>query len=350
VSFTVPLSYAPMEARLAAAIPRGEGWQYEPKWDGFRCLAFRDGDDVRLQSKSGRPLERYFPEVVAHLRALGTTRFVIDGELVIAAGDALSFDDLLQRIHPAASRIVKLSHDRPATYLLFDLLGEGDESLVDRTLRERRARLEAFVARGLATATRGIALSPATSTLARVNDWYARVGGALDGVIAKRLDAPYRSGERDAVVKIKAQRTADCVVAGYRIGTNGSGLGSLLLGLYDDPGNLTYVGHTSGYSAAEKRAMLERMLPLHAPRSFARNIPGGPSRWKRDADTTWQPVTPDIVLEVAYDQVTADRFRHGTRPLRLRPDKEARTCTLDQIVANDRTIALFDGTLVLDQA
>lgn len=203
MSFTVPLSYAPMEARLAAAIPRGEGWQYEPKWDGFRCLAFRDGDDVRLQSKSGRPLERYFPEVVAHLRALGTTRFVIDGELVIAAGDALSFDDLLQRIHPAASRIVKLSHDRPATYLLFDLLGEGDESLVDRTLRERRARLEAFVARGLATATRGIALSPATSTLARVDDWYARVGGALDGVIAKRLDAPYRSGERDAVVKSK---------------------------------------------------------------------------------------------------------------------------------------------------
>lgn len=343
MSFALPLAYAPMEARLVDAIPRDAGWQYEPKWDGFRCLAFRDGDDVRLQSKSGRPLERYFPEVVAHVRALAATRFILDGELVIDVGGSLSFDDLLQRIHPAASRVTMLANTRPATYLLFDILADGDGALVDRPLAERRMRLEAFLARGLKAGDAGLRLSPTTRELAHVDDWYARVGGALDGVVAKRTDAPYRSGERDAVVKIKAQRTADCVVGGYRAGTNETGLGSLLLGLYDDAGELAYVGHTSGYSASEKRAMLERLRPLQATHSFAGRVPGGPSRWNRGAATAWQPVRPEVVLEVAYDQVTSDRFRHGTRPLRLRTDKAPRACTLAQIVADDRTIRLYDA-------
>ncbi|GAC1443999.1 MAG: ATP-dependent DNA ligase [Vulcanimicrobiaceae bacterium] len=341
MTFALPLDFAPMEARVVAAIPRDAGWQYEPKWDGFRALVFRDGDDVRVQSKSGKPLERYFPEVVASVRALRAARFVLDGELVIDTGGATSFDDLLARIHPAASRVEKLSRERPATYLVFDLLADGDESLVTRPLHERRARLEALAARALVS--HDVRLSPATQSLERVDDWYARVGGALDGVVAKRLDAPYRSGERDAVVKIKAQRTADCVVGGYRTSASGTTLGSLLLGLYDEAGRLTYVGHSSGYSATEKRAMLERLQRLHAPVSFERNVPGGPSRWNRTAETAWQPVRPDIVLEVAYDQVTGERFRHGTRPLRLRPDKTARACGLDQIASDDRTIAIVSA-------
>lgn len=340
MSFPLPLELSPMEARVAETIPRDAGWQYEPKWDGFRCLAFRDGEDVRLQSKSGRPLERYFPEVVANLRSLCESRFVLDGELVVPVGDALSFDDLLQRIHPAASRVAKLAHERPATLLVFDLLAHGDDTLLARPLRERRTALEAFAARTLGREPSDVRLSPATTSLAQVDAWYSRVGGALDGVVAKRTDAPYRAGARDAVVKIKARRTADCVVGGYRIGESG-GLGSLLLGLYDDRGVLAYVGHTSGYSAADKRAIFERLQRYRSDASFARNVPGGPSRWNRGADAAWQPVAPEIVLEVIYDQVTGERFRHGTRPVRLRPDKAPRACTLDQIVASDRTIALF---------
>lgn len=339
----IPLELAPMEARLVETIPREAGYQYEPKWDGFRCLAFCDGDDVRLQSKSGQPLERYFPEVVTRLRELRIDRAVLDGELVVPVGDALAFDDLLQRIHPAASRITKLSQERPATYLLFDTLLDGNgASLLDVPLRDRRTHLERFAARFVPPADARLRLSPATRDLAIVDGWYARVGGALDGVVAKRLDAPYRAGERDAVVKIKAIRSADCIVGGYRL-TDKATLGSLLLGLYDKQGRLDYVGFTSGYSATEKRALLERLRPLHADAtaSFDGRAPGGPSRWNRGKSTEWQPLRPELVLEVSFDQVTADRFRHGTRPLRWRPDKAPRTCTLDQIRSSDRTMLIF---------
>ena len=242
----IPLELPPMEARLVEAIPREAGWQYEPKWDGFRCLGFCNGDDVRLQSKSGQPLERYFPEIVARLRALNA-RVVLDGELVVAVGAVLAFDDLMQRIHPAASRVTKLARERPASYLLFDiLLDEDGTSLLEAPLHERRSRLERFSASHVPAGDPHLRLSPATRELATVDDWYARVGGALDGVVAKRLDAPYGPGERNAVVKIKAIRSADCIVGGYRVTENDT-LGSLLLGLYDDEGRLDYVGFTSGF-------------------------------------------------------------------------------------------------------
>ena len=342
MTLPIALDLAPMEARLVPAIPPGDGWQFEPKWDGFRCLAFRDGTEIALRSKSGQPFERYFPEIVAALSALDAERFVLDGELVVPGGDALSFDDLLQRIHPAASRVARLSRETPATYLLFDLLvDDRGRSLLDAPLVERRAALEAFAARYFAAAGATLRLSPATRERATVDEWYARVGGALDGVVAKRADAPYRPGARDAVVKVKAIRSADCVVGGYRVADGGTSVGSLLLGLYDDEGRLDYVGFTSGFAAAEKRALLDRLRPLHAAASFDGKAPGGPSRWNRGASTAWQPLEPELVLEVAFDQVTGDRFRHGTRPLRWRPDKAPRTCTLDQLARSDKTWKLF---------
>lgn len=346
MSFALPLETAPMEARLVAAIPRDDGWQYEPKWDGFRCLAFRDGGDVRLQSKSGQPLERYFPEVVGQLLALAAQHFVLDGELVIATGGALSFDALLQRIHPAASRVTKLASETPATYLVFDLLA-GDEAAagIASPLADRRANLERFAARYIATddgaASARLRLSPATRDLTTVDAWYARVGGALDGIVAKRLGAPYRSGERDAVVKIKRIRTADCVVGGYRAAASGATLGSLLLGLYDGDGRLDYVGHTSGFAAGEKRALFTRLQTLREEVSFTGRTPGGPSRWNRGQEAAWIALRPELVIEVSYDQVSAARFRHGTRPLRWRPDKAPHTCALEQILADDRTMLLY---------
>ncbi len=274
---------------------------------------------------------------------LGVANAVLDGELVVAVGEALAFDDLLQRIHPAASRVAKLARERPATYLLFDILVDDEgRSLLETPLHERRSRLERFAAAHVSPSDPYLRLSPATRNLAIVDEWYARVGGALDGIVAKRLDAPYRAGERDAVVKVKAIRTADCIVGGYRLTESGT-LGSLLLGLYDDDGRLDYVGFTSGYSAAEKRALLVRLQALHAApgASFDGRAPGGPSRWNRGKSTEWQALRPKIVLEVSFDQVTGERFRHGTRPLRWRPDKAPRACTLDQIRASDRTLLLF---------
>ena len=339
----IPLDLAPMEARLVAAIPREAGYQYEPKWDGFRCLAFCAGDEIRLQSKSGQPLERYFPEIVARLRTLGVERAVLDGELVVPVGDVLSFDDLLQRIHPAASRVTRLSAERPATYLVFDLLlDEEGDSLLATPLAERRMRLERFAERLIPARDARLRLSPATHDVGVVEDWYARVGGALDGVVAKRLDARYRPGERDAVVKIKAIRSADCVVGGYRVTEHGT-LGSLLLGLYDDAGLLDYTGFTSGFSTNEKRLLLQRLSPMHTTQesAFTGRAPGGPSRWNRGKSTEWQPLRPELVLEVAFDQVTGERFRHGTKPLRWRLDKAPRACTLEQIRSSDKTLQIF---------
>ncbi|HEV3088291.1 MAG TPA: ATP-dependent DNA ligase, partial [Candidatus Elarobacter sp.] len=255
----IPFGYPPMEMRAVSVVPEGPQWQYEPKWDGFRCLGFRDGRDVALQSKAGQPLGRYFPEIADALVRLKTKRFVLDGELVVPLAGALSFDALQQRIHPAASRVAMLAKKTPAWYLVFDLLDEDGRDLVDLALSERRARLEAFASQFDGETLR---LSPATRERSVVDEWFARVGGALDGVIAKRADAPYASGTRDAAVKVKRSRTADCVIGGYRYAKgSASQVGSLLLGLYDDDGLLDYIGFCSAFSADEKRTLLAKMKP-----------------------------------------------------------------------------------------
>jgi ATP-dependent DNA ligase len=321
----------PMEAELVPEIPEGPGWQYEPKWDGFRCLAFRDGHDVYLQSKAEKPLARYFPEVVAAIREVKARRFVLDGELVVPVAGRLAFDELLQRIHPAASRIRKLSMERPALLIAFDLLtDENGKSLIPLPLRERRRRLEAFAQKYLRS-NPTIRLSPATGSLAQARRWFRTVGGNLDGVIAKRLDSPYRPGERDVVVKIKRIRSADCVAGGFRYSSHGKVVGSLLLGLYDEDGLLNHVGYTSSFRDSQRRELTRKLEKLIRPPGFTGQAPGGPSRWSTKRSTEWQPLAPKLVVEVAYDHFSAGRFRHGTTLLRWRPDKAPRQCTLDQV-------------------
>jgi ATP-dependent DNA ligase len=339
----IPFGYAPMEMRSVAAVPDGPQWQYEPKWDGFRCLAFRDGGEVVLQSKAGQPLGRYFPEVVAALGRLEEQRFVLDGELIVPIAGAFSFDALQQRIHPAASRVTMLSKQTPAWYLTFDLLSEGGTDLVDLPLSERRARLEK-----LAPAFDGetLRLSPATRDRGVVDDWFERVGGALDGVIAKRVDAAYASGSRDAAVKVKRARTADCVVGGFRYAKGSTTqVGSLLLGLYDEAGLLDYIGFCSAFPAQEKRALLDRLRPHIGEPGFTGGAPDtAPSRWDRDPerDKSYVKLAHDLVLEVGFDQVTSGRIRHGTRPIRWRTDKAPRQCTVDQLATPGRALALLE--------
>ena len=318
---------APMEALLAAELPEGEGWQYEPKWDGFRCLARRDGDEVTLTSKSGKPLARYFPEVADMLRETKEQQFILDGELIISVGDALSFDALQLRLHPAESRIRKLAKEMPAEIMAFDLLEVGGKSLVDRPLAERREALERFIAKNRVT---GLHLSPATTDRKTAVGWLKRSGGALDGVIAKRLDLEYRSGER-AMIKVKQQRTADCVVGGFRYAEKKPEVGSLLLGLYDDEGLLHHVGFTSAIPAKERPALTKKLESLIEPPGFTGSAPGGPSRWNTERSMAWDPLKPVLVAEVRYDQVTGRRFRHGTGFLRWRPDKDPKQCTFDQL-------------------
>jgi ATP-dependent DNA ligase len=324
-----------MELESASEIPAGDDWLYEPKWDGFRALSYRDGDEIVIESKSAKRLDRYFPEVVAALSSLAAPRFVLDGELAIPAGEGFSFDDLLQRIHPAASRIRRLAAEFPARYVVFDLLvDERGHALADRPLAERRAALEAFAARYFTRPD--IVLSPATRSRAEAQTWLASADATRDGVVAKRLSFTYRSGERTGGVKVKRLRTADCVVGGYRPNATRHGVGSLLLGLYDADGEFDYVGFTSGFSAEEKRALLPRLRALHAESSFTRRAPGGPNRWKPDAETAWQPLRPELVLEVSFDQISGGRMRHGARPLRWRPDKDPRACTADQLELTPR--------------
>jgi ATP-dependent DNA ligase len=329
VTLPVEPPYAPMELAQVEQIPDGAQWQYEPKWDGFRCLAFRDGDAVYMQSKAGEPLARYFPEIVEQLRALPARRFVLDGELMVQLGDELSFDALLQRIHPAASRVARLAKETPARYIVFDLLVDAEGiNITEHTLAERRAALEGFAKRNLKAGP--IALSPAATTRAQVDAWYAGVGNALDGVIAKRRDLPYESGSREGGVKIKHLRTADCVVGGYRLNKERDGVGSLLLGMYDDEGRLNHVGFTSGFTARERGPLLLRLREIEKPPGFTGTSPGGPSRWKQ-TEEPWFPLAPKLVVEVRYDHVTGDRFRHGTKILRWRADKKPRQCTMDQL-------------------
>jgi ATP-dependent DNA ligase len=317
----------PMEALLAAELPDGDGWQFEPKWDGFRCLARRDGDDVTLTSKSGKPLARYFPEVVEMLRRLNDKQFLLDGELIISVDDVLSFDALQLRLHPAESRVRRLSQETPAELMLFDLLELDGRSLLSQTLAARRADLEGFFARN---AVPGLHLSPVTLDRKTALGWLKRSGGALDGVIAKRTDLEYRSGER-AMIKVKQQRTADCVVGGFRYAEKKKEVGSLLLGLYDDQGLLNHVGFTSAIPAKDRPALTKKLEKLIKPPGFTGSAPGGPSRWNTERTVQWQPLKPLLVVEVRYDQVTSRRFRHGTGFVRWRPDKAPRQCTFDQL-------------------
>jgi ATP-dependent DNA ligase len=321
----------PMEARLVDDLPEGTGWQYEPKWDGFRCLVFKEGKTIELQSKAQKPLARYFPEVVEAVAAIGGPRFALDGEIVVPVGDILSFDDLLQRIHPAESRIRRLAEETPALLVVFDLLAdERGRSLLARPLAERRLRLEAFAGKRLGP-DGSVSLSPATIDRRAAERWLSSAGGSLDGVVAKRLDQPYRSGERTAAVKVKRVRSADCVVGGFRYGKGRKEVGSLLLGLYDDGGLLHHVGFTSAIPESDKTELTRRIEKLVGGPGFTGQAPGGPSRWATERSAEWEPLRPELVVEVTYDHFTGGRFRHGTGLLRWRPDKPPAECTLDQV-------------------
>jgi ATP-dependent DNA ligase len=318
----------PMEAKLVDALPEEPGWQYEPKWDGFRCLVFRDGHDVELQSKSGKPLGRYFPEVVAMVARLKAERLVLDGELIIPVGGLLSFEALQLRLHPAESRVRKLAAETPAELMLFDcLLSAEGESLAEQPLSERRQALEAFHAAGKPTS---LHLSPRTKDRKVAQSWLDGAGGALDGVVAKRLDGRYEAGER-AMLKVKLLRTADCVVGGFRYASKKREVGSLLLGLYNVEGKLDHVGFTSAIPADERAELTRRLEALVEPPGFTGNAPGGPSRWSTERSGDWQPLRPELIAEVRYDHVTGQRFRHGTKFLRWRPDKAPEQCRMDQL-------------------
>lgn len=321
----------PMEAKTVAKLPSGEQWLYEPKWDGFRCIAFRDDDQVVMQSKSGQPLERYFPEVVDALRSLRASKYVLDGEIFIERDGGLDFDALLQRIHPAASRVRRLSLETPAHLAVFDLLADGTRDYSKKPLEDRRKALEAFAAKQFSKGG-SIGLSPATDDRAAAERWLSGGVAHFDGVIAKRLDLPYRFGERDAVVKIKRVYTADCVIGGFRLAKDGKTVASLLLGLYDDEGLLHLVGFVGSMSADERTRAGELLKSIVAEPGFTGARPGGVSRWG-SRDTEWHPVKPKVVVEVQFDRVTGHRFRHGAKFVRWRPDKNPRQCTMEQLYA-----------------
>jgi len=324
---TMP-AFAPMEAKLVAELPDEPGWQFEPKWDGFRALIFRDGDRIEILSKSGKSLARYFPEIVAVVAAVACNAFILDGEVILPVGDVLSFDALQARLHPAASRIAKLSRETPAQVMLFDCLGLEGRDLLAEPLDARRAALEGFHQRHGGPA---LLLSDRSDDPAVARDWLARSGGALDGVVAKRRDEAYRPGDR-AMLKVKQHRSADCVIGGFRRASDGGGVGSLLLGLYDDAGRLNHVGFTSGLDAAARIDLLAKLEPLIEAPGFTGKAPGGPSRWNDGKESVWEPLRSELVVEVLYDQVTGQRFRHGTRLLRWRPDKAPAQCRMEQLI------------------
>jgi ATP-dependent DNA ligase len=341
-----------MLSRAADALPAGEGWQFEPKWDGFRTLVFRDGDEILLQSRDSRPMNRYFPELVEPLLAALPERCVLDGEIVIVGPNGLDFEALLLRIHPAASRVKLLAAQSPASYVAWDLLALDEEDLREAPLSERREWLEQALGKLAPPAGRpvGVHLSPATRDRDLAGDWFRRFEGAgLDGVMAKRLDAPYRAGER-TMIKVKHARTADCVVAGFRWHKNGKGtmVGSLLLGLYDDAGTLHHVGVSAAFKEAMRRQLVEELAPLrehaledHPWRDWAvaqqeatermQRLPGTSSRWNRGKDLSWEPLRPERVVEVSYDHMQGTRFRHAAQFVRWRPDKRPEECRYDQL-------------------
>jgi len=319
---------APMEAKLVTDLPSDEGWQFEPKWDGFRCIAIKQGDTVELWAKSGKSLGRYFPEVLDLLKNLPFPHLMIDGELMVSIDGAPSFDALQQRLHPAASRVRKLAVETPAKLIAFDLLHEGNVDWSAEPLAKRRAALEGLFATMPSVAD--LRLSPMTTDPETAQRWLAELSVELDGVIAKRRDGAYASGKR-AMLKIKRTRTADCVVGGFRYLADREEVGSLLLGLFNAFGTLDHVGFTSGISDDERPELTKRLEKLVGPPGFTGNAPGGPSRWSTARSVEWQPLRHELIVEVRYDQITSDRFRHGTRLERWRPDKDPRQCTFEQL-------------------
>jgi len=318
-----------MEAKIAGVIPTGPEWEYEPKWDGFRCLAFRSGKEVELQSKAGETLTRYFPEIQTTLLQAAASKFVLDGELIVVEHGHLSFDDLLRRIHPAASRVRMLSETHPAQFVVFDLLvDEHGHSLISKPLDERRALLEHFYENYLSSSD-SVLLSRRTRLPRVAERWMKMTRGQLDGVVAKRIDQPYLSGER-AMIKVKTIRSADCVVGGFRYGSKKKEVGSLLLGLYEG-GLLHHVGFTSSMPSASRPELTRKLENLIEAPGFTGRAPGGPSRWSTGRSAEWQPLKPELVVEVEYDHFTGVRFRHGTKFLRWRPDKAPRQCLMKQV-------------------
>jgi len=335
----VPLALEPMQATLVDELPQTPGWQFEPKWDGFRCLAFRCGDAVEIKARSGKSLSRFFPEVLANLAASCWREFVLDGELVIPIDGGLPFEALQLRLHPAQSRIDRLAVESPAVFVAFDcLLSAPGRPLLARPFTERRTRLEAV----LAEKHRGLALTPATRNVRTARRWLERRQLALDGVVAKRLDLPYLPGER-SMLKVKCVRTADCVVGGFRYASTGGLVGSLLLGLYDAAGLLHHVGFTSAIPAAERAALTARLERLIEPPGFTGNAPGAPSRWSTARSADWRPLRPKLVVEVRYDQLSGRRFRHGTKLVRWRPDKSPRQCTFAQLPQPGMAAVALEG-------
>lgn len=327
--FDLPLDTPPMEARLMHALPASGRWQYEPKWDGFRCLVFKAGARIELIAKSGKPLGRYFPEVVGRLGVLPMQRFVVDGELLIASHGRYDFDALQMRLHPAQSRIEKLAASMPAQLMLFDMLVDPQaKRLLDAPLTERRSALDRFVEK--AHMPEHLLASEHTEDAKLARRWLDELRFGTDGVVAKALEGPYVPGER-AMMKVKRIRTADCVIGGFRYGTNSRQVGSLLLGLYDEAGRLNHVGFTSSIKAAQRPALTRQLEALVEPPGFTGRAPGGPSRWSTERSGEWTPLRPELVVEVGFDHVTNDRFRHGATLLRWRPDKSPRQCALEQI-------------------
>ena len=318
---TLPLEppIKPQLARSAKDLPEGDSWRYEPKWDGFRTIAFRDGDDVYLQSRNGKPMNRYFPEVIEQIRQLPGRRLVLDGEMIVVVDGIQEFDLLGQRIHPAQSRVRMLAERTPAAFVAFDLLAEDDEVLMGLPYTERRARLASVI-------SAPVELTPMVGDTDGAAGWLT---GNSEGVIAKLADAPYQPGERTGMAKIKRVRTADAVVQAFRFGKEEGTVGSLILGLYGDDGDLHVVGHTSGFKAKEKRELIGKLEPY---RTYERGA-GEPSRWKSDEELVWEGLRPELVVEVAFDHITGNRIRHGARFLRWRPDKDPKDCRIDQLRA-----------------
>jgi ATP-dependent DNA ligase len=312
---TPPLK--PQLARSAKDLPSGDDWRYEPKWDGFRTIIFRDGSDVHLQSRNGRPMNRYFPDVVEQVLALPAQRLVLDGEMVVVVDGIQEFDLLSQRIHPAASRVERLARETPAELVAFDLLADGDETLLELPFDDRRERLATAIADP-------VQLTPVTADSESAGEWLAGTG---EGVIAKEASAPYRPGERKGMLKIKRVRTADAVVAAFRFGKEPNTVGSLILGLYDDDGELHIAGHTSGFNAKQKRELLDLLEPYRTGERGS----GEPSRWKSDEELVWEGLRPELVCEVAFDHITGRRIRHGAKFLRWRTDKEPGECAISQL-------------------
>ena len=320
----------PMEALLVGRLPEGNTWRYEPKWDGFRCLAFKRPRGVTLRSKAGKPLERYFPDIASVLRRVQAREFVLDGELLVKGPNGYSFSDLQMRLHPAATRVDMLAREQPATFVIFDILEtEKGANVMSAPFSKRRQELEQFW-KQYCSKEAAIILSPQTDSMAQAIKWLDSSDWNIDGIVAKDSMGVYAPGER-VMQKFKPIRTADCVVGGFRYAKDSHQVGSLLLGLYDKEGRLNHVGFTSSIAKADKPSLTKTLEKLIHEPGFTGTAPGGPSRWSTERSAQWKPLSPELVVEVSFDHVTEDRFRHGTKLLRFRPDKAARQCTMEQL-------------------